>query len=122
MINSALETQVLARAETWHRFFDQVRGAASEDQALQTHGLLVRVAGLVLEAAGLRQPVGSVCEVRMPGQAPVLAEVVGFSGDRAFLMPTGDVHGLVSGARVVPRGWPPQDLGLGNTQHRWRRS
>jgi flagellum-specific ATP synthase len=30
----------------------------------------------------------------------VLAEVVGFNGDRAFLMPTGEVHGLASGARV----------------------
>ena len=55
--------------------------------------------GLVLEAAGIRVPVGSVCEVRMEGQPPVIAEVVGFSGDRAYLMPTGDVHGLASGAR-----------------------
>ena len=36
----------------------------------------------------------------MDGQAPVVAEVVGFSGDRAYLMPTGDVHGLASGARL----------------------
>jgi flagellum-specific ATP synthase len=32
----------------------------------------------------------------------VLAEVVGFAGDRAFLMPAGDVHGLASGAGVAP--------------------
>jgi flagellum-specific ATP synthase len=38
----------------------------------------------------------------MPGQPPVLSEVVGFSGDRAFLMPAGDVHGLSSGASVHP--------------------
>ena len=62
----------------------------------------MKVAGLVLEAAGIRVPVGSVCEVRMPAQPPVMAEVVGFSGDRAYLMPTGEVHGLSSGARVVP--------------------
>ena len=55
----------------------------------------------------MRVPVGSVCEVRMrAASAPVLAEVVGFSGDRAYLMPTGDVHGLASGARVVPRPAP----------------
>src|SRR5690606_31026723 len=30
-------------------------------------------------------------------------EVVGFSGDRLFLMPTGDIHGLKPNARVVPR-------------------
>jgi flagellum-specific ATP synthase len=122
MINSALETQVLARADTWQRYFAQLREACGEDQPLQPRGMLVRVAGLVLEAVGLRLPVGSVCEVRMPGQAPVLAEVVGFSGDRAFLMPTGDVHGLVSGAAVVPRHWPAPPLQLGGMQHRWRRS
>jgi flagellum-specific ATP synthase len=38
----------------------------------------------------------------MKSQAPVLAEVVGFSSDRAYLMPAGDVHGLSSGASVEP--------------------
>ena len=32
----------------------------------------------------------------------MLAEVVGFANDRAFLMPAGDVQGLSSGASVVP--------------------
>jgi len=122
MINSALETQMLARVDRWQRFFGQLQQACAEAQPLQPQGTLVRVAGLVLEAAGLRLPVGSVCEVRMPGQNPVLAEVVGFSGDRAYLMPTGDVHGLVSGASVVPRQWPAPPLQLGGAQHRWRRS
>ena len=79
---------------------------AAEPLPLETQGPLVRVTGLVLEAAGMRVPVGSVCEVprtAAPTQPPVIAEVVGFAGDRAYLMPTGDVHGLASGARVVPR-------------------
>ena len=50
------------------------------------------------------------------GQPPVLAEVVGFDGDRAFLMPTGDVHGLASGARVVPRPAPAVPPRLGARQ------
>ena len=122
MISSAIETQLLARADKWQRFFSDLAEQSARPQALHAQGLLVRVAGLVLEAAGLRLPVGSVCEVRMPGQPPVLAEVVGFSGDRAFLMPTGDVHGLVSGARVVPRSWPVVPLQLGAPQHPWRRN
>jgi flagellum-specific ATP synthase len=53
----------------------------------------------------------------------VLAEVVGFSGDRAFLMPTGELHGLASGARVVPRAAPQVALRFGHTHpHPWRRS
>ena len=69
---------------------------------LEVRGTLTRLTGLVLEATGIRVPVGSQCLVSMKSQAPVLAEVVGFSNERAFLMPAGDVHGLSSGASVVP--------------------
>jgi flagellum-specific ATP synthase len=76
----------------------------------------------VLEAAGIRVPVGSVCEVRMDGQAPVIAEVVGFSADCAYLMPTSDIAGLASGARVVPRPSPVVPMKLGASRHPWRRN
>ena len=109
------------RQQDWQRFLADLQAFASEAIPLESQGTLVRVAGLVLEAAGIRVPVGSVCEIRMPGQAPVLAEVVGFSGDRAYLMPSGDVHGLVSGARVVPRPSPIVPLALGASRHPWRR-
>ena len=109
------------RAGDWQRFLADLQAFAAEPIPLESQGTLVRVAGLVLEAAGIRVPVGSVCEVRMPGQPPVLAEVVGFSGDRAYLMPTGDVHGLVSGAQVVPRPSPIVPLALGAARHPWRR-
>jgi flagellum-specific ATP synthase len=89
----------------WQRYLAALQQQAGHIEPLEAEGRLARVAGLVLEAAGVRVPVGSICEVRADGQAPVMAEVVGFSGDRAFLMPTGPVHGLASGARVVPQ--PP---------------
>ncbi|WP_295643888.1 flagellar protein export ATPase FliI [uncultured Methylibium sp.] len=111
-----------ALSPTWQRYLDDLKAHATGPTPLEAQGTLVRVAGLVLEAAGIRVPVGSVCEVRMAGQAPVLAEVVGFAGDRAYLMPTGELHGLASGARVVPRasvGEPPR---LGAASHPWRRS
>jgi len=89
----------------WQRYLAALQQQAGQIEPLEAEGRLARVAGLVLEAAGVRVPVGSICEVRADGQPPVMAEVVGFSGDRAFLMPTGPVHGLASGARVVPQ--PP---------------
>ena len=109
-------------AKAWQRYLADIRNFASEPTPLETQGLLVRVTGLVLEAAGIRVPVGSVCEVRMPGQPPVLAEVVGFSADCAYLMPTGDIQGLASGARVVPRPSPAVPLRLGVPRHPWRRT
>ncbi len=105
----------------WERFMADMEAFAGDPVPLEAQGLLVRVTGLVLEAAGIRVPVGSVCEVRMPGQPPVIAEVVGFSGDCAYLMPTSEVHGLASGARVVPRATPPVAMKLGEARHPWRR-
>ncbi|WP_428415563.1 flagellar protein export ATPase FliI [Methylibium sp.] len=107
---------------SWQRYMDDLKAHAVGPVPLEAQGTLVRVAGLVLEAAGIRVPVGSVCEVRMEGQPPVLAEVVGFAADRAYLMPTGELHGLASGARVVPRSTPSLAPVLGEAHHPWRRS
>ncbi|MCZ8175208.1 MAG: flagellar protein export ATPase FliI [Burkholderiaceae bacterium] len=95
---------------------------------LELEGRLLRVTGLVMEATGVRVPMGSVCEIHAgDGREPVLAEVVGFNGDRAFLMPNGEAHGLSSGARVVPRAVPRVPPRFGSpvdepTAHPWRRS
>jgi flagellum-specific ATP synthase len=121
VITSPIEAHALATAGNWQRFLSDLRSFAAEPVPLESVGRLVRVAGLVLEAAGIRVPVGSVCEVRMDNQPPVLAEVVGFNGDRAYLMPTGDVHGLASGARVIPRPTPVVPMKLGAAKHPWRR-
>ncbi|MCC9596175.1 MULTISPECIES: flagellar protein export ATPase FliI [unclassified Rubrivivax] len=110
------------RARKWSRFLQDIQDYASAPQPLEAVGTLLRVTGLVLEAAGVRVPVGSICEIRQPGQPPVLAEVVGFNGDRAFLMPTGDLHGLASGARVIPRPAPRVPPRFGVENHPWRRS
>jgi flagellum-specific ATP synthase len=86
----------------WSLFLTDACNRVSQNTPLEMCGTLTRLTGLVLEAEGIRMPVGAQCLVSMKSQTPVLAEVVGFSGDRAFLMPAGDVHGLSSGARVVP--------------------
>ena len=122
MTGARTENRPMQAADKWNRYLADLQSFSAEAVPLETQGLLVRVAGLVLEAAGVRVPVGSVCEVRQPGQPPVMAEVVGFNGDRAWLMPTGDVHGLASGARVVPRQAPVVPMRLGVAQHPWRRS
>ncbi|MFA0000886.1 flagellar protein export ATPase FliI [Vibrio lentus] len=64
-------------------------------------GKLVRVVGLTLEATGCKAPIGSLCMVEtMSGQME--AEVVGFSGDSLFLMPSEQITGILPGARVTP--------------------
>ena len=117
----AAEGPPSARHARWGHFLRELQEHVDQPLPLATHGSLVRVAGLVLEAAGVRAPVGSVCEVASDGGVSVLAEVVGFNGDRAYLMPTGDVQGLASGARVTPCRRPHQPPQLGRDTPLWRR-
>lgn len=64
-------------------------------------GKLVRVVGLTLEATGCRAPIGSLCTVEiMSGE--IEAEVVGFSGDSLYLMPSEQITGVLPGAKVTP--------------------
>jgi flagellum-specific ATP synthase len=101
----------------WRQFLDTARQQAGASQStLEAGGTLTRLTGLVLEAVGIRAPVGSQCLITQGSQPPVLAEVVGFSGDRAFLMPAGDVQGLSSGASVVPTAPYVATPRLGDTQ------
>ena len=86
----------------WDRYMEDLRTHATVRTPLEVSGTLTRLAGLVLEAVGLKVPVGSQCLIGNGQKTPVLAEVVGFSNDRAYLMPAGDVHGLSSGASVTP--------------------
>ena len=66
-------------------------------------GRLTRMVGLTLEASGCQAAVGDSCEIVTADDMHVDAEVVGFAGDSLYLMPTGDIHGLKPGARVLPR-------------------
>ena len=112
-MTTAETTAAVVAAPDWEHFFDGARQRLAINDTLEVRGSLTRLAGLVLEASGLRVPVGSQCVVRSPGRSPVLAEVVGFFNDRAFLMPAGDVYGLSSGASVAPAQpyVPPPRLG-----------
>ena len=91
-------------------------------RTLSPQGRLTRVAGLVMEAVGLRLPVGSSCLIQQEGMNPVEAEVVGFAGDKLFLMPSGDVYGLTPGAAVTPLEMTTSPPVVGRTRHPWRRA
>lgn len=69
---------------------------------LIVEGKLTRMVGLTLEAVGCQVPIGGRCLVKGHTGAAVETEAVGFAGERTFLMPTGEVHGLTPNARVIP--------------------
>ncbi|MES2362326.1 MAG: flagellar protein export ATPase FliI [Pseudomonadota bacterium] len=89
--------------KAWQGVLGEARVALGKDAPIRTYGRLTRAVGLVLEAVGLRLPVGSDCLIELPPGYPQKtadAEVVGFAGDRILLMPLSAVDGLLPGARV----------------------
>jgi flagellum-specific ATP synthase len=91
--------------QAWRGRLDALRARNAIARPLRACGRLTRAAGLVLEAVGLRLSVGAEVMIELPlGSALPMAEaeVVGFSGDKLFLMPTTEVIGLLPGARVYP--------------------
>ncbi|MEM6639238.1 MAG: flagellar protein export ATPase FliI [Pseudomonadota bacterium] len=75
-----------------------------DSTAMVVEGVLKRVVGMTLEAVGCQAPVGGRCDVVAPDGTRVEAEVVGFAGDKLYLMPKRELHGLVPNARVIPVG------------------
>ncbi len=88
--------------QNWRPFLKDCRKLSRAAPAFQLSGRLTRINGLVMEAAGLKLPLGSGCRILVPGGGGVEAEVVGFSGEKLFMMPTDDVFGLAPGAYVIP--------------------
>jgi flagellum-specific ATP synthase len=86
----------------WLHALSVYRQRMLERPPLVVAGKLNRMVGLTLEAVGCRAPIGARCVVSISPQKNVEAEVVGFSGERLFLMPTGNIHGLEPGCRVTP--------------------
>jgi len=78
-------------------------------------GRLIRINGLVLEAAGLQVPIGATCHIAGPHGEGVEADVIGFNGDRIYMMPTTQTTGLAPGAVVRPDDAPPPPPRLGET-------
>jgi flagellum-specific ATP synthase len=101
-------------SKVWTDHLQTCRQVIAQNIPLPLSGRITRVAGLVMEAVGLRLPVGSTCTIPLPGGHAVQAEVVGFQDDRLFLMPHTDVDGILPGTLVVASKQAPYPLRPGN--------
>ncbi|MBM6442999.1 flagellar protein export ATPase FliI [Pseudomonas sp. MIL9] len=93
--------------ERWSGVLDTFQGESLRVAHYLRSGRITRATGMVLEAVGLRLPLGGACRIELavlslarPAPAYAEAEVVGFSGDILYLMPLEEIHGLQPGARV----------------------
>src|SRR5258707_15631557 len=90
------------RPKQWVEALIQARARVANAAEIVVEGTLSRMVGLTLEAVGCEAAVGGRCLVDTAEGKQIEAEVVGFSGDKLFLMPTGDIRGVMPGARVIP--------------------
>ncbi len=93
---------VCARSLTWAASLVRARERMASAADIVVEGTLSRMVGMTLEAVGCEAAVGGRCLVDTAEGRQIEAEVVGFSGDKLFLMPTGDIRGIMPGARVIP--------------------
>jgi flagellum-specific ATP synthase len=81
---------------------DDCKAILSAINPVEVGGRVARVTGLMMEVTGVLLPIGSSCSISLPKGQSIEAEVVGFDGERLFLMPHGQVDGVMPGARVTP--------------------
>jgi flagellum-specific ATP synthase len=86
----------------WQAYLRDCSALLSIAEPMRISGRVTRVTGLVMEAVGLKLPIGSAVTVPLSNGAQIEAEVVGFEDGRLFLMPQSDVEGVLPGARVFP--------------------
>lgn len=67
-------------------------------------GRVSKAVGMLIDATGIQAHVGELCELRTPGEPPLLAEVVGFQKQVAILTPLGPTTGISALTEVVPSG------------------
>ncbi|MFC1602453.1 flagellar protein export ATPase FliI [Pseudomonadota bacterium] len=92
------------RSAIWKARLSKNIKQLSDSRGLILEGRLTRMVGLTLEAVGCRAAIGGQCDVVSSSGDVIESEVVGFSGESLYLMPTGDIRGLEQDARVVPTG------------------
>jgi len=101
-MNNAINSLLEQHQDNWKMQLSQLQKRVEQIDPIAVEGRLNRMVGLTLEAVGCQAVIGSRCLVQSQSSKPVEAEVVGFSGEKLFLMPTGNIRGIHPDATVIP--------------------
>jgi flagellum-specific ATP synthase len=89
-------------------FIHTLRAQVRHAPALRRMGRVTAVTGLVIESEGPNVGLGELCLLSSErDDFEVMAEVVGFRGERVLLMPLGETGGLHAGCPVTACDRPP---------------
>ena len=86
-----------ANVQEWR---DRVMSVLQEPEKLRFMGHVTRVVGLSIEATLPACTVGANCAIHLNDGGRLTAEIVGFRGSTAVLMPIGEVAGVRDGAAI----------------------
>lgn len=86
--------------QRWQSYLRDCNEVLQLVEPLEIAGRITKLTGLVMQAAGIKLPIGSACYVPLSEGSRVEAEVVGFDGEHLLLMPQSSVDGVVPGAKV----------------------
>ncbi len=99
---SMLDDIVASHKNKWLKKLAEYQARMPTVSSMLVEGKVTRMVGMTLEALGCQAAVGVRCEVENNDGESIEAEVVGFNGDRLYLMPTGSIQGIQPNARVIP--------------------
>lgn len=102
MNNTSSSSYYKTHQKAWKDQLSQIQSRIDQVDSVVVEGRLNRMVGLTLEAVGCQAVMGSRCLIKSQSSKPVEAEVVGFSGEKLFLMPTGNIRGIHPDATVIP--------------------
>ena len=102
MMNNSYSNLHSVHQKNWQEQLSRIHSRIDQVEPVVVEGRLNRMVGLTLEAVGCQAVIGSRCLVKSQNSKPVDAEVVGFSGEKLFLMPTGNIRGIHPDATVIP--------------------
>jgi flagellum-specific ATP synthase len=86
--------------QRWQHYINDCSEIIDIVEPLEVAGRITKLTGLVMEAVGIKLPIGSACIVPLAEGRKVEAEVVGFDGEKLLLMPQSGVEGITPGAKV----------------------
>lgn len=86
----------------WLKQLKKYESRIAQAHTISVEGKLTRMVGLTMEAVGCQAPIGARCLIVAADQPAIEAEVVGFSGEKLYLMPTTEIRGVIPNARVIP--------------------
>lgn len=89
----------MIRLSEW---FEEREARLISMSAVQVHGRITGISGILLEANLPDARIGDLCRVMGKDDQEVMAEVVGFNAENTLLSALGALNGIAQGARVTP--------------------